>query len=150
MIDLGAMTTELIRDEAVRTYVYDDATGHPINPGSRVIGHPTIGIGRALDVHGITDSEAAYLLHNDIARTVGALSALDWFVAMDPVRQRAIVNMAFQMGVHGVCTFTVMIGRIRHQDWQGAADAALDSLWAKVETPARAERVTKLLLSGIA
>ncbi len=54
------------------------------------------------------------------------------------------------MGVHGVCTFTVMIGRIRHQDWQAAADAALDSLWAKTETPARAERVTKLLLSGIA
>lgn len=149
MIDLGAMTTELIRDEAIKLVVYDDATGEPIVVGTTVRGHPTIGIGRALDVHGITSDEASYLLQNDIARTVHQLGTLDWFDVMDAVRQRAVVNMAFQMGFGGVSTFHTMISCIRAQDWHGAAAAALQSRWA-TQTPERAARVTKLLESGIA
>ena len=41
----------LTDEEALRFVVYDDATGRPIVPGTHVIGHPSIGIGRALDVH---------------------------------------------------------------------------------------------------
>ena len=74
MIDRELITCELTRDEGQLLTVYDDATGAAIKPGTSVKGHPTIGIGRALDVHGISAAEAAYLLGNDIDGIVAQLS----------------------------------------------------------------------------
>ena len=47
--DVVTMAAELVGDEAMRLFVYDDATGLPIEPGSTCKGHPTIGVGRGLD-----------------------------------------------------------------------------------------------------
>jgi GH24 family phage-related lysozyme (muramidase) len=64
--DIRLLLSQMLeREEGLRTLVYDDATGKPIGPGSVVQGHPTIGIGRALDVNGITAVEADFLLEND-------------------------------------------------------------------------------------
>lgn len=148
MIDMTKMVAELVLDEGTRLVVYDDATGEPIEAGSRVIGHPTIGTGRAVDrSNGITTAEAGYLLQNDIAVVFAGLAVLDWFAAMPPDRSRAIVNMAFQMGVDGVSEFAGMIAAIRIADWTAAAAAALASEWA-TETPDRAHRVATQLLYG--
>lgn len=88
------LVTELIRDEGVRLNAYDDASRLPIRPGSIVRGHPTIGIGRALDVRGVTPDEAQYLLSNDIdAFTLGLQQRYPWFNNLDDTRQRVLVNM---------------------------------------------------------
>jgi lysozyme len=148
MIDLAKMTAELTREEGVRLVVYDDATGEPIETGSRVIGNPTIGIGRCIDrKSGINRAEAQYLLQNDIAVRLAQLVALPWFCAMPSDRRRAVVNMAFQMGVAGVQHFAGMIAAIQIGNYQAAAEAALESEWAR-QTPTRAQRVAALLRDG--
>ena len=155
-------TRELAGDEGTRLVVYDDATGRAIVPGSAVVGHPTIGTGRACDVHGITDAEALMLFANDIAAVEQAMAGQAWFVALDPVRQGVMVNLAFNMGVRGLETFTHMMADIvrgEHDlaaafasvaagDFAAAAAELANSKWAQQVQPSRRDRLLAQLASG--
>lgn len=145
--DQYAMLRQLIDGEDERLLVYDDATGRPIVPGSHVIGHPTIGIGRALDVDGISRSESRAMAVSDISKYRIELYQHPWFIALDGVRQRVIVDMRHQLGLHGLLEFREMITAIGSQDWTAAAAAGLDSVWHE-QTPGRAERLMAMLRTG--
>lgn len=138
---------ELVIEEGIKLRVYDDATGIPIGPGSHVIGHPTIGIGRALDVRGLTVDEARQLCFTDIASIVDDLSGLPWFAGLDAVRQRAVSQMRFQLGMGGLLAFHDMITALSRQQWQAAADACLASHW-RDQAPARCLRIASMLVTG--
>jgi lysozyme len=149
--DVEAMVAELSRDEGGnRLHVYDDATGHDLVPGTLLIGHPTIGIGRALDTHGISLGEGQGLLANDLNAYLMELRPLPWFAALDPIRQRAIINMRHQLGLSGLLSFRQMIAAITRQDWAAAVAAGMASKWATVQSPARARRVLAQLRDGTA
>lgn len=146
--DTAAMVAELTRDEGVRLRVYDDATGEPLTPGKLLIGHPTIGVGRALDVNGISQAESDAMLESDIEHYIGELMGYAWFLTMDPVRQRAVVNMRHQLGLHGLLGFSKMIAAIERQDWADAFAEGHNSAWYR-QTPWRAERVLLQLRDGV-
>lgn len=148
-IDMQAMAAELTGDEGLRLHVYDDATGKPIVPGTKVIGHPTIGMGRALDVHGISFAEADWLLSNDIESAVRDLSQFEWYRNLDPIRQRVLVNMYHNMGLQRLLGFHDMIAAIGEHRWNDAAAAGLLSEWHK-ECPSRSGRLMIVLRTGIA
>ncbi len=132
--------------------VYDDATGHPIGPGSRVVGHPTIGIGRALDTHGIAASEAESMFASDVAFTeAGIIAAQPWVAGLDDVRRAVLVNMGFQLGLGGVLAFRHMLAALEAADYPAAAAAALNSAWAQEMAAfgsSRARRLAAQLVSG--
>jgi lysozyme len=154
---------ELRADEGTRLLVYDDGTGHPIGPGSVLKGHPSIGIGRALDVHGISSTEAVLLNENDIASVEAALSRLDWYPLLDPVRQGVMCNLAFNMGVRGLESFTHMLREIEAgehdlsasmnamaaQDFEAAAQQLAASKWATQVQPSRRDRLIAQLRTGM-
>jgi lysozyme len=140
---------ELMADEGVRLVVYDDATGKPIKPGSWVRGHPTIGIGRALDVHGISRDEAGFLLANDISAVETALGKWPWYVALDPVRRGVMANLGFNLGVHGLLQFARMIGAMQRLDFAGAAVELADSRWARQVQQSRRDRLLGQLRTGV-
>jgi lysozyme len=147
-IDVAAETAELTRDEGVRLFVYDDATGLPIRPGTIVRGHPTLGIGRALDVEGITAAEASFLLADDETAGNAALSqALPWFQALDPLRQRVLAEMAFNMGINGLLGFHDTLAAVQSSNWQMAHDGMLASHWAQ-QVGGRAQRLATMMLTG--
>ena len=140
---------QLIRDEGVKLFVYDDATGAPIVPGSHVIGHPTIGIGRALDVHGISMVEALYLNGNDIQEVHnGLLDSLPWLASLDAVRFSALENMAFNLGVNGLLQFTETLAALKMGNYDMAAHLMLQSEWAK-QVGNRAQRLSKQIATGL-
>ena len=56
--------------------------------------------------------------------------------------------MCFQMGAAGLQGFERMIDAIFKDDWVQAHNEALDSKWARSDSPARAQRVAKMLLEG--
>jgi lysozyme len=143
-----ALEADLRRDEGVVLRVYDDATGQPIIPGSHVFGHPTIGVGRALDVHGISEDEATDLLWADMARYAEELMPLPWFAALDQARRRAVMNMRHQLGLAGLLAFKNMIAALEVQNYTLAAAEGMDSQWARVQSPQRALRVMALLEHG--
>lgn len=137
---------DLDREEGERLFVYDDATGMPIRPGSVVIGHPTVGFGRALDTKGISHNEAKTMEANDIRDIESGLDQDEpWWRQQPSWVQRAMLEIAFQMGVHGEGGFKMGLGCIKAGDYQGARTAFSDSKWANVQSPARAKREIALI-----
>jgi lysozyme len=119
-----------------RFVVYDDATGKPIVPGSHVIGHPTIGYGRALDVNGLTPIEALDLLHNSEDETEAELDkALPWWRNLDDVRQVVMLSLAYNMGIGDATAGTGLLGfhttltRWQAGDYVSAAAGLRASKW---------------------
>lgn len=134
-------------DEGCRLTVYDDATGKPIVAGTLVQGNPTIGYGRLLCAPaGISSSEAMFLFGNDWAKAVADAKTIPGYSSINLVRQGVLTEMVFQMGIAGVRKFTKMLDAISRNDFDGAADAMLDSKWAH-ETPERANRLADLMRS---
>ena len=136
-------------EEGERLVVYDDATGKPIGPGSVVVGHPTIGIGRALDVRGITHPEAIYLLQNDVDEVLPDMPRIvghSWDTLAE-ARQACLAAMRFQLGKPGLVAFRMTLTRVQAGDFAGAAAAMLDSKWAQ-QTPGRAQRMAQMMREG--
>lgn len=136
--------------EGIRLHVYDDATGHAVVPGYTLIGHPTIGTGRALDTHGISEDERQALLQADLADAEGDIASLfggKLKVAGD-ARIAALIDMRFELGAAGFREFKELIAAVLAMNWDAAADAALHSLWATQAT-IRAQQDATMIRTGI-
>ena len=131
---------ELERDEGRVLHAYQDS-----------LGYWTIGIGRLIDKRkggGISNEEADYLKMNDIARFKSELDRVaPWWRDLDPVRQRVILNMTFNMGSGWIGKWPNTVAMIRAGNWQGAAAGMRTSLWAK-QVGARAERLARMMETG--
>ena len=104
----------------------------------------TIGYGTNIG-EGITRMEAEYLLRERLAvMHEGLTKELPWLSDAPKGQQSAILDMGYQLGVHGVLEFHDMLAALESGDCPAAKVAALDSEWWR-ETPERAERVTALL-----
>jgi len=172
--DRARLEAELIRDEGERFKVYRCTEGKQ-----------TIGVGRNLDARradgslGITAAEAgalgitrAKLLASGCTRAVSrALLAADiagceadldrtlpWWRDLDPVRQRVLLNMCFNMGIGTRATPGKPATRllsfergtlraIRERRWPDAAAGMLASRWAD-QVGARAVRLADMILTG--
>ena len=140
-VDGEALVRELTRDEGLR-----------LKPYRCTAGKLTIGVGRNLDDVGLLPSEPEILLRNDIERTAEELDVhVPWWRGLDPVRQRALLNWAFNVGVvqHNgkLLTFKNSLELIRTQRWLDAAQHMMASKWAKQVGP-RAERLALMMRDG--
>lgn len=136
-MNVEKLTDQLIRDEGLRLKPYTDT-----------VGKLTVGIGRNLDDVGISESEARYMLKNDITKFVSELTKLDWFNGLDEPRQVAIANMAFNLGVEGLLDFKNMIDCIKCAKYKLAAEHALSSKWAR-QVGKRANRIAEQIATGV-
>ena len=113
-------------------------------------GYETIGVGRNISPSGIglSDDEIAYLLANDIARCEKEIAErFDWFDDLDPVRQDALVDMAFNLGISRLAQFQNMIAALAEERFDDAAAEALDSKWAR-QVGQRAQTVAAMIRTG--
>lgn len=69
---------------------------------------------------------------------------LPWLKNQPDDVRRALMNMAYQLGVGGVLQFARMLAALRSGNRQLAATEALDSEWHR-QTPGRAQRVAALI-----
>lgn len=139
---------DLIRDEGVRLRAYKCTAGHL-----------TIGVGHKLtpreiqaDMTTISLEQAGFLLHQDIGLALAGCYGIfgrERFDTFSEPRQRALVNMCFQLGTRGLANFKRMVAAIMRGDWTTAHREALDSKWAKSDSPARANRVAEALRVGV-
>ena len=108
----------------------------------------TIGVGRNLEDRGISNDEAAYLLKNDIDIVERELLEAQPLVSMlDPVRQRVLVDMGFNLGTPTLMKFSNMWDAIEDEDWDEASAQMLDSRWAK-QVGRRAVRLADAMRTG--
>lgn len=134
--DMATLVAELKRDEGVRLRPYFDT-----------VGKTTIGVGRNLADGGISQSECELLLQNDIARTIRWLDRnLPWWRALNAVRQRVLIHMAFNLGGN-LLTFINTLAAIQHSDYEAAANEMLASKWA-TQVGQRALRLANAMRTG--
>ena len=119
---MSKLSDQLRIHEGVRRHVYLCTAGYE-----------TIGVGRNIAESGIglSDDEIDYLLENDIKRCKQELISLSWFPDLDAVRQDAIVNLCFNLGLTRLMGFQNAMGAMAVGDYEKAADEFLDSRWAK-------------------
>lgn len=131
------IVADLRREEGWRAEPYQDH-----------LGFWTIGYGFLIDGRKsvkLPERVGDFWLEVLVEQTTQALDdALPWLMAQPEEVRRALVNMAYQMGVAGVLRFQKMLDALKAGDRALAANEALDSTWAK-QTPQRAQRVAALI-----
>jgi len=139
-MDIEALTRELVRDERFVPHAYRDSRGYL-----------TIGIGRMVDGRlggGITLDEAKIMLAHDIARVTTNLEThLRYWPDLTDARQRALANMAFNLGIPRLLGFRRMLAALADGEYDTAAAEALDSRWAQ-QVGARADRIAAMIRTG--
>ena len=138
---MEALVEDLIAHEGFRRYAYRDSEGYW-----------TIGYGRLIDRAlggGITKSEAGILLANDIAGVVADLDRnVAWWRDLPAGVRRALVRMCFNLGWPRLAGFKKMLAALEAGDFEGGADEALDSIWARQQVGVRAQRIAALIRAG--
>ena len=136
---------QLIMHEGLRLQAYDDATGHLIKAGSKLQGHPTIGVGRNLSARGISQMEAMILLKEDIFECTRDLrKTYPWFTDLSDVRQRVLIDMAFNLGMKGLGGFKMTLRLIEEGKYERAAEHMMKSKWAG-QVGKRAQRLCHMM-----
>ena len=141
------LKAEMIRDEGMRLDAYPDS-----------LGFWTIGIGHLLGkekrMTSITAAEcdALYAYDIDAAEQI-ARECVPMFDALPAVRQRALVNMAFNRGDHMRTSTTITpainaaVASGTPAAWEAVAAAMLSSEWAQ-QVGIRAKRLAGMLQYG--
>lgn len=139
--------------QALRLQLMEHEGSGPMRGGRHLVyrcpaGALTIGYGRQLETNGLSPEEARDLLDHDIQACLEDLASFAWWGALDPIRQRALVDMRFQLGAAGFRGFSQMLAALDNGDYTSAAWHARDSTWARTDAPARAQTVTVMLETG--
>jgi lysozyme len=138
------LLADLKRDEGCRFNAYPD----PISgsaPWTIGFGHASAAVHPGL-VWSMAECEAALIA--DILEAQRQLDArLAWWRTLDSVRRDALTNLAFNLGVEKLLTFTTTLAALKAGDWRRAADALLRSRYA-VQVKGRAGRLAQMLASG--
>lgn len=137
--DYTALQQQLIEHEGLRLRAYIDTRGKV-----------TVGVGRNLSDVGLSLGEAMDLLDHDLAGTIGAMEhAFPWFPRLDGMRQRVLVDMAFNLGTDGLRNFPLFLEAVRTGDYDEAANEMLNSQWA-TQVKGRAIRLARMMRTGSA
>lgn len=127
---------ELTRDEGKRRYPYKDT-----------VGILTIGIGRNLEAKPLSDAAISLLFQEDIEEVERELDRLmPWWREMTDARQRALLNLGFNMGV-GALVGTPTFKLMEQGRYEECADRLLRWKWAS-QVGKRAIRVTDMIRNG--
>lgn len=139
-MNIFKLKDDLMRDEANIRHAYQDS-----------LGYWTIGVGHLIDRRRggeLSDAVIGMILHEDINSKIEELNEkLPWWVLLGEDCQRAIVNMAFNLGVKGLLGFPKFLAALQEGDNELAAKEMLESTWSK-QVGARADRLAALVRSG--
>lgn len=130
---------QLKKHEGVRTHAYACSENKI-----------TVGVGRNLDSDGgigLSEDEIDYLLENDIWRCMKEVAFFPWFSEINEVRQDAMINMCFNLGISRLRGFKNALASMEEHDYEMAANHFLDSRWAQ-QVGNRAVEVTEMIRTG--
>ncbi len=96
-----------------------------------------------------TADQALAALHGDIISVENGIARyLPWWVHLDDVRQDVLVNMGFELGLHGLLAFHNTLSFVEAGNYEQASANMLLSEWAK-QVPRRAERLAMQMKTGV-
>ena len=131
------LAAQLNIDEGRRTRLYVDT-----------VGKTTGGVGHNFDDKGIPEKVIDLLLDIDIADAERDLDrALPWWRNLSDVRQQALCNMCFNLGITRLLQFKITLASLHQGRFSDAASEMLNSKWA-VQVGARAKRLSDMIRNG--
>lgn len=135
--DLDTLKSDLKRHEGFKLKLY-----------SCTAGKLTIGVGHNIEDLGLDEPVVDLQLKIDIDRA--AIDARKFLPSLDKLsepRQRAIVNMAFNLGLNRLSGFKQFKAAIEAGDWEKAKTEMLNSKWAR-QVGERAVELSKMIEEG--
>lgn len=136
MTERQKLVEQLMLHEGVRAKPYMDS-----------VGKITIGCGRNLSDVGLSDEEIFVLLNNDIDAVIHDLDAFPWFTSLDPIRQRVLCDLRFNLGPVRLRGFKMLLRAMSEADHPAAAHALQHSLWYS-QVGTRGPRLVNMLRTG--
>ena len=149
---LSSMSVGLVRELlAVETRLLERVKlheGYRSTPYVDSVGLTTIGYGWCIDRRPLSRDEAALILLSQLSDTQELLfEHLPWIAELDEVRHAVLVDMAFNLGVHGLLAFTRTLAAVRDGRYADAARLMLESKWAS-QVKTRSQRLSRMMLTG--
>jgi lysozyme len=144
--NLQKLIADLRRDEGVRYSVYKDTKGID-----------TVGVGHNLQAKPmpagwkcpLNDTQVNSLLDDDLEDVFHDLDRnLPWWTDLNDVRQRALSNMCFNLGITKLLGFKNTLVFMRQGKYSQAADGMLASAWA-TQVKGRAQRLADMMRKGV-
>lgn len=129
-------------DEGLRLHAYLDSVGVP----TIFYGHtgPEVHLGMVG-----TRAQADAQLAADLNIAAQDLEKhLPWWRGLGLVRAGVLLNMAFNLGIHGLLAFRTTLGAVEDGRWADAAGGMLKSLWAR-QVKGRATRLAEQMRTGV-
>ena len=142
----------LERHEARRLTPYMDCCGKPFRvclaaTDGHKRGNLTIAVG--VNIETISDEECDLLTGSRVNRAEDELRrTFPWFRDLDSVRQAAMVELCFNLGLTRLLTFVRALTAMAAKNYAKAADDFLDSKWARDVKQGRAVTVTEQIRTG--
>lgn len=137
-MDLDALKRDLVQDEALRLKPYRDSKG--------IL---TIGIGHNLQAKGISPAIADAIYREDVDEVMHELDVhLPWWRELDPVRQRVLANLCFNMGIATLLDFKHTLLCMESGQFAAAAEGMRASLWHR-QVGDRAVRLETMMETGV-
>jgi lysozyme len=137
---MPSINDQLILHEGEIAHAYPDS-----------LGYLTIGVGRLIDKRkggGLRPDEIRLLPGNDIEEVRRALDdRLPWWRNLPEVRQKVLIDMAFNLGIAGLLTFRTTLAWVKAAKYDRAAEGMLASKWAR-QVKERAERLAQMMRTG--
>lgn len=122
--------------------------GLKLKPYKDTVGKWTIGVGRNLTDVGITEDEALMLLCRDIEKAeIDAFALISNYSSLNDVRQRVLVDMAFNLGRSRLSKFKRMVAAVQRNHFGCAADEMVDSKWYR-QVGVRGARLELMMRTG--
>lgn len=159
-IDLARSCEQLQRDEGFQQFPYIDplrkrrveqmlsAVGVTFEQFMQ-IARLTIGNGFNLQSDGISADESRLVLQQRVwKRYLALITALPWVKFIDEARQGVLLNMAYNMGVTDLITFTTFISLVQSGQYDKAADDMKQTAWYR-EVGDRAVRLEQQMRTGV-
>lgn len=143
------LEAELEVEEGNKPLIYDDATGLTFIKGMTLKGNLSAGIGINL-MTGFDAVELDFIEKHRIAKSQAWLSGVAWYLELDDVRQVALADITYNLGVHGLLGWPHFLSFMAKKDYPSAvAEIKSNKLWISQVKPARAGRLETMILTGL-
>ncbi len=137
-----AFTLDEIKDQIVKH------EGYRNKPYRDTEGILTIGIGHNLEEHGLPDEVIEYIFFKKLRTCIEECRKMfPSFDELSPNRQKALIDMMFNLGYTRLGKFIKMRKAIANGDYAEAASQMLDSKWAK-QVKGRATTLAEMMHDG--
>jgi GH24 family phage-related lysozyme (muramidase) len=145
---LEHLEAQLDAEEGDRNLIYDDATGKTFKKGDTLKGNLSAGTGLNLMIP-FAPAELKFMEDYRIGAGMLLIQAYAWYTIQDPVRQVALADIAYNIGIGGLLHWINFLAAMDRKDYPAAvAEIRSNALWISQVGLIRSGRLEAMIETG--